>query len=39
MMYDLLALLESRGIVKKPAILLGEETGTIHFGDIVFIML
>ncbi len=37
-MYDLLAMLEEQGFIKKPTILQGEATGKIHFGDIVFIL-
>jgi hypothetical protein len=38
-MWDLLALLESNGLIEKPAILKGEEVGTEHFSDISFIVL
>lgn len=38
-MWDLLALLESGGLVEKPAILKGEEAGAEHFSDIAFIVL
>lgn len=38
-MWDLLALLESNGLIDKPAILKGEEVGPKHFSDISFIVL
>lgn len=38
-MWDLLALMETKGLIKKPAILKGEEVGTEHFSDITFIVL
>lgn len=38
-MWDLLALLESKGLIEKPAILKGEEVGPEHFSDITFIVL
>lgn len=38
-MWDLLALLESNGLIEKPAILKGEEVGAEHFSDISFIVL
>lgn len=38
-MWDLLDILESRGIISMPAILKGEEVGKEHFGDICFIVL
>ena len=38
-MWDLLDILESKGIISMPAILKGEEVGKEHFGDICFIVL
>lgn len=38
-MWDLLDILESKGIISMPAILKGEEVGKEHFGDISFIVL
>ncbi|WP_300505602.1 hypothetical protein [uncultured Duncaniella sp.] len=38
-MWDILTLLESKGIIAKPAILKGEEVGAEHFSDIAFIVL
>lgn len=38
-MWDLLEVLESKGMVKMPAILKGEEVGKQHFGDICFIVI
>ena len=38
-MWDLLDILESKGIISTPAILKGEEVGKEHFGDICFIVL
>lgn len=38
-MWDLLDILESKGIISMPAILKGEEVGKQHFGDICFIVL
>lgn len=38
-MWDLLSILESKGIIEKPAILRGEEVGSEHFSDISFIVL
>lgn len=38
-MWDLLDILESQGLVTMPAILKGEETGKEHFGDICFIVI
>lgn len=38
-MWDLLDILESSGIISMPAILKGEEVGKEHFGDICFIVL
>lgn len=39
MMWDLLNLCETEGIIKKPAILNGEEAGKQHFSDITFIVI
>lgn len=38
-MWDLLDILESKGLVSMPAILKGEEVGKHHFGDICFIVI
>lgn len=38
-MWDLLDLLESKGMITMPPILKGEEVGKEHFGDICFIVL
>lgn len=38
-MWDLLDILESKGIISMPAILKGEEVGKDHFGDICFIVI
>lgn len=38
-MWDLLDILESKGIITMPAILKGEEVGKDHFGDICFIII
>lgn len=38
-MWDLLDILESKGMISKPPILKGEEVGKEHFGDICFIVL
>lgn len=38
-MWDLLAIMEAKGVIEKPAILKGEETGADHFSDITFIVL
>lgn len=38
-MWDLLDILESKGIISMPAILKGEKVGKKHFGDICFIVL
>ncbi len=38
-MWDLLDILESKGIISMPAILKGEEVSKEHFGDICFIVL
>lgn len=38
LMWDLLYLLESNGIIEKPAILKGEEVGAEYFSDISFIV-
>lgn len=38
-MWDLFALIESNGLIEKPAILKGEEVGAKHFSDISFIVL
>ena len=37
-MWDILDMCEQRGIITMPDILLGKETGKIHFGDITFIV-
>ena len=37
-MWDLLDILESKGMITMPAILKGEEVGKQHFGDICFIV-
>ncbi|MCI8997916.1 MAG: hypothetical protein HFJ95_02840 [Muribaculaceae bacterium] len=38
-MWDLLDILESKGMISMPPILKGEEVGKEHFGDICFIVL
>lgn len=38
-MWDLLTLMESKGIIEKPAILKGEEVGSERFSDITFIVI
>mgnify|MGYP007086048256 CR=1 FL=1 len=38
-MWDLLDILESKGIIAMPAILKGEEVGKEHFGEICFIVI
>ena len=38
-MWDLLDILESKGIITMPAILKGEEVGKEHFGEICFIVI
>ena len=38
-MWDLLDILESKGMIAMPAILKGEEVGKQHFGDICFIVI
>ena len=38
-MWDLLDILESKGMITMPAILKGEEVGKEHFGDICFIVI
>lgn len=38
-MWDLLDIMESKGIISMPPILKGEEVGQEHFGDICFIVL
>ena len=38
-MWDLLDLMESKGIISMPPILKGEEVGKEHFGDISFIVI
>ena len=38
-MWDLLDILESRGMITMPAILKGKEVGKQHFGDICFIVI
>ena len=38
-MWDLLDIMESKGMISMPPILKGEEVGTEHFGDICFIVL
>lgn len=38
-MWDLLDILESKGMIAMPPILKGEEVGKEHFGDICFIVL
>lgn len=38
-MWDLLDILESKGIITMPAILKGEEIGKEHFGEICFIVI
>lgn len=38
-MWDLLDILESYGMITMPAILKGEEVGKQHFGDICFIVI
>lgn len=38
-MWDLLDILESKGIVSMPAILKGEKVGKEHFGDICYIVI
>lgn len=38
-MWDLLDILESKGLISMPAILKGEEVGKQHFGDICFIVI
>lgn len=38
-MWDLLDILESKGMISMPPILKGEEVGQEHFGDICFIVL
>lgn len=38
-LWDLLDILESKGIITMPAILKGEEVGKEHFGDICFIVI
>lgn len=38
-MWDLLSILEAKGLIEKPAILKGEEVGAEHFSDISFIVL
>lgn len=38
-MWDLLDILESKGMITMPAILKGEEVGKQHFGDICFIVI
>lgn len=38
-MWDLLDILESKGMITMPAILKGEEVGKQHFGEICFIVI
>lgn len=38
-MWDLLDIIESKGMISMPAILKGEEVGKQHFGDICFIVI
>lgn len=38
-MWDIMSILESKGLIEKPAILKGEEVGTEYFSDISFIVL
>lgn len=38
-MWDLLDILESKGMISMPPILKGEEVGKEHFGDICFIVI
>lgn len=38
-MWDLLRILETKGLISMPAILKGEEVGKQHFGDICFIVI
>lgn len=38
-MWDLLDIIESKGLISKPAILKGEKVGKHHFGDICFIII
>ncbi len=38
-MWDLLDILETKGLISMPSILKGEEVGKEHFGDICFIVI
>lgn len=38
-MWDLLEIMESKGLISMPPILKGEEVGKEHFGDICFIVI
>jgi hypothetical protein len=38
-MWDLLEILEFKGLISMPPILKGEEVGKQHFGDICFIVI